>query len=579
MKSSAFALISLCLETVKSITSLASAITLTIPAKANILNLKQGTSPNPGGTNNGIMPPVYKFSAGTLGAACAVSLLSFATPAQAAFLKITTPDIKVVNYINDFDIFECAINLVDTVSTAGSLLCPLLNATKNPQPSASFTEESWEKFIDDKEYRGYIHVPSFSVFSDGENIISYTRPANKENKLFSYGYTPSAIPGVDRTYSDAEVYNQTPYNGREFSPTGNVSLNVTDRRASRVSTLERLGQYFSSGYDAPFVYAELEELIPANGSSIGITVNRSEFPTTRLYINNNLMDEEAQVADLSDFFVSGGRIPNLDGQGNFAPIGSDINVLYSPEITLIDEIIGSGTTNGIFDTIRPGIFTDEPTFINGEGTNKLEFGFPPNLINSFAFNGTSFETIPGKNFVLGTFTYDNGIVISSGDNTTYTSNLTISTNSPFYSPINFNQSLSELISLVTTPNIGTPEENADIIFFPNLPNLGRFRVLEGQSATVELLGEFGSLNLIGFGRVLSGSDTGFVEPISVPVSVPESSSPLGIIGFSVLGGGFLLKRKLNNLISCTSPYILRLSKDRSDKATLFLLAFIAKSRT
>ncbi len=101
------------------------------------------------------------------------------------------------------------------------------------------------------------------------------------------------------------------------------------------------------------------------------------------------------------------------------------------------------------------------------------------------------------------------------------SNLSISSNSPFSSsPINFNQSLTEQITLNTTQNVvGDPaEENADIVYFSDFVEFGSFRVFEGATGTVQLLGRFsdGSLNFAGFGEVLSDPSTGFLNDSILP---------------------------------------------------------------
>lgn len=513
---------------------------------------------------------VNKFSAYTLGTACVFSLLGFDTLTQAASLSIQTPDIKVVQYIKDLpsislptpnipggiDIpggpipVECVSGVSDTLGVAALPICSALDISQNPEPPTFFTEQSWEEFKASNEYRTYIQIPSFTVFSDGQNIVNYTQ----FNQEFNPGFTPDVIGDViddatpydlPRTYSPSDVYTG-PYNGSNISPLGSSSLGVTNRGGARVSDAERVQQFevadfVGTGYDAPFVYTEVEEVIPADGSPIRVTVNRSEFPTTRLYINNQLIvPEKAQVSDLSNFFVSGGTVLNPPGEGNFAPAGDSISVSVSPEI---DSTVGFGTTNGTFDTIRPVFFSEQPDVVEGEGTNQLLFQDLAQPPNSLTFEGASFEDAEiGETIVLGTLSYKNGTLTISGliTDSTYTSNLTISSDSTVLTPFDFNQSFTELLTLITTPNIGTPEQNADILFFSNLPELGSFRVLEGETGTVELFGTFGSLSLTGFGAVVSGPGTGFVDP----TPIPEPSSALGTLAYSVLGGSLLLKRKL-----------------------------------
>jgi hypothetical protein len=53
---------------------------------------------------------------------------------------------------------------------------------------------------------------------------------------------------------------------------------------------------------------------------ISVTVSRTVFPQTRLYINGKKISEQAQDK-LGDVVVSGGRNLNDDGHGNLAPSG------------------------------------------------------------------------------------------------------------------------------------------------------------------------------------------------------------------------------------------------------------------
>ncbi len=73
--------------------------------------------------------------------------------------------------------------------------------------------------------------------------------------------------------------------------------------------------------------------------------------------------------------------------------------------------VAFGTTDGTFDTITPGPSAEPPGFVEGEGTNQLDFGVAPNPINSFTFEGEeSFQARPDETFVVGTFTYENGLI-------------------------------------------------------------------------------------------------------------------------------------------------------------------------
>ncbi|WP_287717403.1 MULTISPECIES: choice-of-anchor K domain-containing protein [unclassified Microcystis] len=169
-------------------------------------------------------------------------------------------------------------------------------------------------------------------------------------------------------------------------------------------------------------------------------------------------------------------------------------------------------------------------------------------------------SVEPQTFVLGTLSYKNGIGFIDGDipgriGAAYTSELKVSSSSSTTTPFNFNQFLIEQIRLDITYNYLlvdglishdiTPEQEADILYFPNRPELGSFRIYENSTGTVEFLGRFGSLELAGFGNAISG---GFVYPTIDPnaptISVPESGNIAGLLAIGIVGAASTLKRKL-----------------------------------
>ncbi|MBV8884624.1 MAG: choice-of-anchor K domain-containing protein [Chroococcidiopsidaceae cyanobacterium CP_BM_RX_35] len=206
--------------------------------------------------------------------------------------------------------------------------------------------------------------------------------------------------------------------------------------------------------------------------------------------------------------------------------------------------IGSGNTSGRFDGINVVKGAPPLDFISGTGTNQVTFGsndfssFP----NSLSFNGTNFTTVPNAKFVLGTLTYKNGTVDvnSNSEDGIFTSDITVTSNSSDTSPYDFNKSFNEQVNLDATPNVGDIYQNADSIYFPNHPEFGSFRVFEGETGTVQLLGTFDGLELAGFGNVVSGPDTGFVYPTTGAI-VPEPSEVVGTLTIGALVSGTLLR--------------------------------------
>src|SRR5262249_50663397 len=110
----------------------------------------------------------------------------------------------------------------------------------------------------------------------------------------------------------------------------------------------------------------------------------------------------------------------------------------------------------------------------------------------------------------------------------------------------FTQMLSEPITIVNTPNQGISQfADADFIYFTNHPDFGSFRVFEGDSTTVQVIGEFDELRVTGFGAV-GDANAGFVSP-SIGALVPEPST-LCLLAAGGIGAGLvrLFRRKGSN---------------------------------
>lgn len=162
------------------------------------------------------------------------------------------------------------------------------------------------------------------------------------------------------------------------------------------------------------------------------------------------------------------------------------------------------TLQGLFDLGAQG---DSPG-----GTLVREFGISE---TGLSYTSVLFDLLPqGETFVAGSLEFSNGVSFLGSEAPSVT--LTLESISD---DIGFTQTLEVPISLVTTVNNDSPEESADFIFFTERPELGSFRVFEGETTSVEVLAEFNSLDLIGFGAVLDPS-VGFV---SDSIGVPEPS--------------------------------------------------------
>lgn len=152
--------------------------------------------------------------------------------------------------------------------------------------------------------------------------------------------------------------------------------------------------------------------------------------------------------------------------------------------------------------------------------------------NSLKFTGSNFEDqSKGQPFVAGTLYFKNDASWSGVNGTTNVGSVQLDISSTSLNP-DFQQILELNIQIVTTRNTGNAEADADFIYFADRPDLGSFRVLEGEATDVEILMEFNSLHLLGFGAVGDPS-RGFVSP-----SVPEPASILlWAIGFLAILSG------------------------------------------
>jgi hypothetical protein len=273
------------------------------------------------------------------GTGVALSTIGIGEAALSAIV-ITTPDIKVTQHIRDIDLVTCIpdlladvpalreefINpLLTTSATAkASAACVGLKASANIEPPPMFNAASWVNFKASKEYRGYIHIPPIQVTCDAGKVVNYTNPADEHD----YGY--SKIPGLSGPIFDsAEVYrdpaspNFNTYAFIEGLPHFPV-LSVLDQRASRLSTPERLAQFLVTSKDAPFIYLTIQLHINCLIGRIILDIERSVFPTTRLYINDKFVNEQVQ-ANLGKFIAAGKNFPTPSGQGPLAPSGARIH--------------------------------------------------------------------------------------------------------------------------------------------------------------------------------------------------------------------------------------------------------------
>ena len=210
------------------------------------------------------------------------------------------------------------------------------------------------------------------------------------------------------------------------------------------------------------------------------------------------------------------------------------------------QVAGSGTISGVFENPQP--FEGGDLVVTGVGTSVFTTGIPfseSDFSTGLAFTPLDFvDQIQGESFVAGFIDYTNGTTDGGS-----ASSVELVLNA-FSDDDLFVQMLVEPIRFLVTTNstANTPEQNADVIFFDNRPELGGFRVLEGETAQVEVLVAFNSLDLVGFGEVLT-PETGFVseDPLAeVPraFSVVPAPGALWLLVSALLLAAPLTRRPL-----------------------------------
>lgn len=198
----------------------------------------------------------------------------------------------------------------------------------------------------------------------------------------------------------------------------------------------------------------------------------------------------------------------------------------------------TGNSSGTWGTPVPS--TPNIVF-TGVGTNTFTSGVPAGFgtgPNSLNFIGNAFSTNFDTPFQIGNLTYFNGTTAIGTTPDSVPLNVLLA----FTDPSGLNENFNFSFNLIDTPNVGTPDENADFVFPPNSFSSTSFN-FDGQDYTLQLLGfsKDDGTTLVNEFRVReSETDTASLYArITVnPRTTPEPSSIQAL--FSIVGIGALI---------------------------------------
>lgn len=208
----------------------------------------------------------------------------------------------------------------------------------------------------------------------------------------------------------------------------------------------------------------------------------------------------------------------------------------------------TGSTSGTWETPTPSA---APIVFTGVGTNTFTWGDADSFgtgPNSLSFTGNAFSANVNSPFSVGNITYFNGTTAIGTTPSSVPLNVLLN----FTDPSGLNENFNFSFNLNSTPNTGTPDENADFVFPPNTFSDTSFN-FSGQDYTLQLLGfsRDGGTTLVNEFRVReSETDTAalFARITLNPTTTPEPSSTQALLSIAGLGVVVGLRKKLASTV-------------------------------